>query len=123
MILPTHYTFSLMLLSFFKKEPLIFLYSILSLLPDIDIKFKDHRRITHSFLFSFIILIISRNNLIFIPYISHIFLDYLTYTPIPLLWPYKGKYSLRLIKSNGYIDKLLMILFLVLFFVNYFLLK
>jgi membrane-bound metal-dependent hydrolase YbcI (DUF457 family) len=123
MILSTHYTFSLMLLSFFKKEPSIFLYSIFSLLPDIDVRFKDHRRFTHSFLFSFLILLIFRNNLLFIPYISHIFLDYLTYSPIPLLWPYKGKYSLRLIKSNGYIDKLLMLLFLILFLVNYFLLK
>lgn len=123
MTLPTHYTFSLFILSFVKKEPSIFLYSIISLLPDIDIKIKDHRKLTHTFLFCFLILIIFRNNLIFIPYITHIFLDYLTYTPLPLLWPYKGKYSLRLIKSGNIIDRLLTILFLILFLLNYFLLK
>ncbi|MDI6861574.1 MAG: metal-dependent hydrolase [Caldisericia bacterium] len=123
MILPTHYTFSIFILSLIKKDPSIFLYATFSLLPDLDIKLKDHRRFLHSFLFCFLILIIFRNNLIFIPYFSHIFLDYFTYTPLTLLWPYKGKYSLRLIKSGSIIDKLLTVLFLILFLLNYFLLK
>ena len=123
MTLPTHYTFSIFILSLIKKDPIIFLYSIFSLLPDLDINIKDHRKFLHSFLFCFLILIIFKNNLIFISYFSHIFLDYLTYTPITLLWPYKGKYSLRLIKSGSIIDKLLTILFLILFLLSYFLLK
>ncbi|MGB9749664.1 MAG: metal-dependent hydrolase [Caldisericia bacterium] len=123
MILSTHYTFSLLILSILKKEPIIFLYSTFSLLPDIDFKFNEHRKITHTFLSALIIFLIFRNNLIFLAYFSHIFLDYLTYTPIPLLWPYKSKYSLKLIKTNGAIDKMLTLLFLLLFLINYFLLK
>ncbi|MGQ9845800.1 MAG: metal-dependent hydrolase [Caldisericia bacterium] len=123
MILSTHYSFSLFILSILKKDPIIFLYSIFSLLPDIDVKFKKHRKITHTFLASLIIYLIFRNNLIFLAFFSHIFLDYLTYTPIPLLFPYKGKYSLRIIKTNGLIDKMLTLLFLLLFLINYFLLK
>lgn len=123
MVLSTHYSFSLLVLSFLEKDFSIFLYSIFSLLPDIDIKIREHRKMTHSFFVSLIIFIIFRNNLIFLAYISHIFLDYLTYTPIPLLWPYKGKYSLRIIKTNGLVDKMLTLLFLLLFLINYFLLK
>lgn len=123
MTLSTHYTFSIFILSLIKKEPSIFLFSLFSLLPDIDTKIKDHRGITHSFLFSFLFIAIFKSELIFIPYISHIFLDYLTYTPMPLLWPYKGRYSLKLIKTGGFIDRFLTILFFLLFFVNYFLLK
>ncbi len=123
MILSTHYTFSLFLLSILEKQPIIFLYSIFSLLPDIDIKFNEHRKITHTFLASLIIFLIFRNNLIFLAYFSHIFLDYLTYMPLPLLWPYKSKYCLRIIKTNGMTDKMLTFLFLLLFLINYFLLK
>lgn len=123
MVLSTHYSFSLLILSILKKEPTIFLYSAFSLLPDIDVKLNEHRKITHTFLATLIIFLIFRNNLIFLAYFSHIFLDYLTYTPIPLLWPYKAKYSLRIIKTNGIIDKMLTLLFLLLFLINYFLLK
>lgn len=49
MTLSTHYTFSIFILSLIKKEPSIFLFSLFSLLPDIDTKIKDHRGITHSF--------------------------------------------------------------------------
>lgn len=123
MILPTHYSFSLLLLSFLKKDPTIFLYSIFSLLPDIDVKLKEHRKITHTFFASSIIFLIFRENLIFLAYFSHIFLDFLTYTPLPLLWPYKGRYCLRIIKTNGLTDKMLFLLFLILFIINYFLIR
>ncbi len=123
MTLATHYSFSLLLLSFIRKDPSVFLYSLISLLPDIDIKWKKHRGITHSFFASFVILAIFRSTLFFLPYFSHIILDYLTYTPIPLLWPLKGRYALRVVKTGGTVDRLLTLLFLILFLVNYLLLK
>lgn len=123
MTLATHYSFSLFLLSLIRKDPSVFLYSTISLLPDIDIKWSKHRGITHSFFASFLIPVIFRSSLFFLPYFSHIILDYFTYTPIPLLWPLKGRYALRVVKTAGTIDRLLTFLFLVLFLVNYLLLK
>lgn len=134
----THLTFSLML--FGSANPVdIFLVGAGSLFPDIDlinsgfqknskngVSFK-HRGIMHTpflalciFLFYYMIF---RNYMIFpfiIGYLSHIFLDFLTVSGVPILYPIsKNRFNLMRIKTGSSIDKNLGILFLFLFVLRF----
>jgi inner membrane protein len=83
--------------------------------PDIDIKLgmSFHRTFTHSLFFlifsSLGISIFSRQIALiwFISYASHLFLDSLTKAGVPLFYPIKGKYGLRLFTTGLLFDKLI----------------
>jgi inner membrane protein len=86
-----------------------------SIAPDLDIKLgeKFHRTFTHSLFFLIFsscgISIISKSIALiwFISYASHLFLDSLTKSGVPLFYPISGKYGLRWFTTGMLIDKLI----------------
>lgn len=96
-------------------SPLGLLGIIGSIAPDIDIKLgmKFHRTFTHSLFFlifsSLGISIFSKSiSLIwFISYASHLFLDSLTKSGVPLFYPIKGRYGLKWFTTGLIFDKLI----------------
>jgi inner membrane protein len=86
-----------------------------SIAPDLDIKLgeKFHRTFTHSLFFLIFsscgIAIISKSIALiwFISYASHLFLDSLTKSGVPLFYPISGKYGLRWFTTGMLIDKLI----------------
>lgn len=95
--------------------------------PDLDIKLGMivHRTFTHSLiflLFTTLIINIFSNQIAliwFISYSSHLFLDSLTVSGIPLMWGIsKKKYGLRFCGTGLLIDKLLCIIGTCMLFVS-----
>jgi inner membrane protein len=87
-----------------------------SIAPDYDLKLGKifHRTFTHSLMFllftTMIINIFSKEIALiwFISYTSHLVLDSLTRSGIPLLMPIRNKrYGLRLFTTGGIFDKIL----------------
>lgn len=134
----THLTFSLML--FGSANPVdIVLAGVGSVFPDIDliksssqknskngVSFK-HRGIMHTpflALCIFLIYYVIFKNLMILPfiigYLSHIFLDFLTVSGVPILYPIsKNRFNLMRIKTGSSIDKNLGIFFLFLFVLRF----
>lgn len=89
-----------------------------SIAPDIDIKLgrSFHRTFTHSLFFLIFsscgIAVISKQIALtwFISYTSHLFLDSLTKGGVPLFYPIKSKYGLRLFKTGFLVDKIIGVL-------------
>lgn len=86
-----------------------------SIAPDIDIKLgmRFHRTFTHGLFFlifsSIGISVINKNIALiwFISYASHLLLDSMTKGGVPLFYPIKGKYGLRLFTTGLIFDKLI----------------
>lgn len=86
-----------------------------SVTPDLDIKIgvRFHRTFTHGLFFlmfsSLGISVFNKNIALiwFISYASHLFLDSLTKFGVPLLYPFGGKYGLRLFTTGLLFDKLI----------------
>lgn len=73
-----------------------------------------HRGLLHSPLMVVILWIVLHNlpfgNVFVYGYIGHLFQDFFTKGGIPLLYPYKKRYSLPLVKTGGFMEYLLTIL-------------
>ena len=99
--------------------PITGIFSLIGILgsiaPDLDCKLgmTFHRTFTHSLFFlmfsSLGISVISKNIALiwFISYASHLFLDSLTKSGVPLFYPIKSKYGLRLFTTGLIFDKLI----------------
>ena len=93
--------------------------------PDLDFKFNiKHRTITHSLLFLFIssllfaIIGLDLSIGYFIGNILHLIADSFTKMGVPFLYPFiKRRYGVRLIKTNGYIEKLFLIVLIYFIFI------
>lgn len=86
-----------------------------SIAPDLDIKLgkQFHRTFTHGLFFlmfsSLGISVFSQSIALiwFISYASHLFLDSLTKSGVPLFYPLRGKYGLRWFTTGMLFDKLI----------------
>lgn len=105
------------------QNPISFIGVLGSVTPDWDYIFGiKHRTITHSFLAlgisTAIIFFFNKSiSLIWcISYMTHLFLDGLTVTGVPLMYPSKKRYGFKLYKTRGaedYYLQLLAIAFIV----------
>lgn len=83
--------------------------------PDLDIKLGErfHRTFTHSLFFlifsscGFAVISKQIATIWFISYASHLFLDSLTKTGVPLFYPISGRYGLRWFTTGLLFDKLI----------------
>lgn len=122
-MLKTHIILVLLALSFFYNPSLGFLlFSLIAifstLIPDLDNSsigiFLKHRGIVHSLTFAVIIglilipLISLNNTLAFwLGYVVHLIADGMTISGVPLLWPIKKRFRLKLFKTGGITEHLL----------------
>jgi len=113
----THLTIgTLVSLPIIASTGMIGIFGILgSIAPDLDIILgkQFHRTFTHGLFFlmfsSLGISVINKNIALiwFISYASHLFLDSLTKSGVPLFYPLRGKYGLRLFTTGFLFDKLI----------------
>ncbi len=112
----------------------VIISGVASLLPDIDSQNSKlgrmlpilsipinlvfgHRGMFHSLLAALIISFLSLKFLpayiaisIIIGYLSHLFMDALTPSKIPLLWPYAKRFGLPLVQTDSFVDVFLSII-------------
>lgn len=93
--------------------------------PDLDFKFNiKHRTITHSLLFLFIssllfaIIGLDLSIAYFIGCAMHLIADSVTKMGIPFLYPFtKRKYGPKLIKTDGFTEKLILLVLIYFIFI------
>ena len=126
----THITISIvsaiLAVRYFNLEPITCIIGsfIGSIAPDLDFKFKiRHRTITHSLLFLFIssiffvIIDLKLGIGYFIGNILHLIADSFTKMGVPFLYPFiKKRYGVRLIKTNGYTERLFLLVLIYFFY-------
>lgn len=85
------------------------------IIPEIFHIFFGHRTLTHSLLGLLAVsLFLHFKNPVWgqawlIGYGSHLFLDFMTVSGVPLFWPFSKSYGLNLTSTGGVLDRLIMV--------------